>query len=72
MLHPGFCTTQRDLMEDWPMVRWIFLLMVDLGEDVTRNSVLGSLIFSLFLSSMIECPICMIRFSKGTMQSPEC
>ena len=35
-------------MEDWPMVRWIFLLMVDLGEDITRNSVLESLIFSLF------------------------
>ena len=30
------------------MVRWIFLLMVDVGEDITRNSVFESLIFSLF------------------------
>ena len=36
-------------MEDWPMIRWIFLLMIDLGEDITRNSVFESLIFSLFL-----------------------
>ena len=34
---------------DWPMVS-IFLLMVDLGEDITRNSVFESLIFRLFFN----------------------
>ena len=37
---PRFLHDLEGLMEDWPMVRWIFLLMVDLGEDITRNSVL--------------------------------